>query len=181
MKDRQLDRLVGAIDEYSQRNPYYDQTFAETGDRIRAAGYLTKLDVSALVFWKRMRIGAWATDLLNLADDEIRERSAPTFAEHLDTEERLSTLDLLPGFPKRGGALASAVLSAWDPDRFPVMDRRAWSGMEALFPRESLRPRTFIRYLELVNTIRAELVGKSARGNVTARDIDKGLFILGGP
>lgn len=78
MDDQELvSRLLKAMDQYS---PYYDEVFWEVSARIREQGEAGKLELAALICWKRSAQGRWVSDLLELSDTEVRKRSRAAFA-----------------------------------------------------------------------------------------------------
>jgi hypothetical protein len=167
-------QLLDAIDKYS---PYYDEVFWEVHTRItkrRAAG---KLDLAALICWKRSGQGYWVADLMNLPDIEIRERSHKAFAHQLTDQQRLDALASLPGF-KSKSSIATAVLACIDPYEFGVLDWRALKGLERIErPIRRGRGET-LRYLECIRELRD--LTRSLRPRITARNIDQGLWHIGG-
>jgi hypothetical protein len=62
--------LVAAegMDQYS---PYYDEVFWEVSARIRQQGEAGKLELAALICWKRSAQERWVSDLLELPDTEV--------------------------------------------------------------------------------------------------------------
>ena len=83
----------------------------------------------------------------------------------------------LPGF-KMKYAMATAVLACNDPDEFGVLDWRALKGlMRIKRPVEAGRGET-LRYLDRLRELR-DLV-RGFRSSVTARNVDQGLWFIGG-
>jgi hypothetical protein len=167
--------LRQALDRYDGSG-FYDETFTEVSNRIRQAGCATKLDISALAFWKRLRANTqWAKLLLMVSDDVVKSATRAAFADGLSDSERLDTLAVLPGF-KSKGAVATTLLAAWDPHRYGVMDRRSlsWLHKESLLPKSASTP----AYLETLVHLRDELDDPARRWD--ARDVDKSLYELGG-
>jgi hypothetical protein len=143
-------RLLKAMDQYS---PYYDQVFWEVSARIREQGEAGKLELAALICWKRSAQGHWVSDLLELSDAAVRKRSRAAFAVQLTDQQRLDALAPLPGFMSKS-AIATAVLACHDPDEFGVLDWRALKGLK-LIGRPIARGRgETLRYLDRAGTSR---------------------------
>ncbi len=135
----------------------------------------SKSDIAILTFWKRSGQGAWTGRLLSLPDFEVREATRIAFSAETDSAA-LDALSSMPGF-RAQDAIATALLCAFDPARFAVMDWRARAALDRLgLGIGDGRGRT-LRYFERVRAMRDSL--DSARSGITSREIDKGLFVLG--
>jgi hypothetical protein len=166
-------RLLHAIDQYS---PHYDEVFWEVSARIREHGEASKLDLAALICWKRSGQGHWVFDLMDMPDAEVRKHTNAALAAELTDQQRLDALAPLPGF-KSKYAISTAVLACNDPDDFGVLDRRALEGLGRIErPVKRGRGET-LRYLERLRELRA--VAQGFRPGVTARNIDQGLWLIG--
>ena len=167
-------RLLNAMDQYS---PYYDEVFWEVSARIRTRDEAGKLDLAALICWKRSGQGSWVSDLMEWPDSKVRTCSRAALAPRLTDQQRLDALALLPGFNAKS-AMATAVLACHDQDEFGVLDRRALKGLENI-ERPIARGRgETLRYLNRLRELR-DLV-RGVRSTVTARNIDQGLWFIGG-
>jgi hypothetical protein len=170
-------RLLDAMAAYDDNDPYYDEVFDETSARIREAGEASKADIAVITFWKRSAQGSWIGDLLALPDVEVRQTTRTAFAAAGDAA-KLDELSTLPGF-RRKHAIPTALLCAHDPVDYSVMDRRALSALAGLGLGVGPQRGMTLRYLSRVRAVRERLAEQ--RHGVTAREVDKGLFILGGP
>lgn len=170
----------------SSTKPEYDEILREVSARIRATGSIGKLDIGALLFWKRLQANTpWVPKLMIMPDRDVRAVTEKAVAavndESLPVPGAASAgrraLAQLPGF-KSGDAMASAVLLAAAPERMAVYDERAQTALETLgFPLSAARGR-YGRYMELVEFLRATA---DAHGHTwSARDVDVALFWLGG-
>jgi hypothetical protein len=175
MDDQEVvQRLLEALDQYS---PYYDEVFWDVSARVCEQGEAGKLDLAALICWKRSAQGHWVSDLLELPDAEVRKRTHAALGAQLTDQQRLDALAPLPGF-KSKYAIASAVLACHDPDEFGVLDWRALTGLERIKrPIERGRGET-LRYFDRLRELR-DLV-RNVRPKATARNIDQGLWRIGG-
>lgn len=170
------DELLTAVDQYDRDDPYYDEVFDDTSRRIRERGEASKADIAVITFWKRSAQGAWTGKLLALPDERVREVTRGAFAAEGDAA-KLRGLASLPGF-KRQNAIPTALLCAYDPVEFAVMDRRAHNALGRWALGVGGHRGMTLRYLQRVRAIRERL--RPERKGITARDVDKGLFVLGG-
>lgn len=185
LSDDDWAQLARAHEEYrTQVSPAYDEVLNQVSERIAGAGSIGKLDIGALVFWKRLRANTpWANELGAMPDHDVRSVTAEAVKVANDdkiptshaAERARDALRELPGFGS-GPALASAVLTAAAPGRMAVYDRRAWNGLTKLgleLPRE----RRYGHYLERIEHLR---LCASERGvDWSARDVDVALYMLG--
>jgi hypothetical protein len=163
----------------------YDETLHEVVGRVATTGGLGKTDLGALLLWKRIRIGSWATELLSKADADVRTITAQAVAAARDQRltvpeaarrARRALIDL-PG-TGTGDALASAVILVGAPDRMAVYDYHAHLGLWRAGLRLDERPGLYFEYMKLIEQCRAELL-QHGHGTWTARQVDLALFTHG--
>lgn len=163
----------------------YDEPLHDVIAHVAAAGSLGKSDLGALLLWKRIRVGAWATELLRMADKDVRKITEKAVTASRDrtvpvvdaARSGRSALIELPG-ARTGDAFASAVLLAAEPERMAVYDYRAHLGLWRLGLRLDEQPGLYGRYMALIEQCRAEL-GEHGYGAWTAREVDLALFTYG--
>ena len=166
--------LFKAMDQYSS---YYDEVFLEVSAHIRVRGEVGKLDLAALISWKRSGQGAWVSDLMELPDSEVRRHSRASLRGRLTDQQRLDALAPLPGFNTKY-AMATVVLACYDQDEFGVIDWRTLEGLDHVGrPIERGRGET-LRYFHRIRELRD--LARKVRPSVSARNIDQGLWIIGG-
>jgi hypothetical protein len=79
--------LAAARQKYRTEVPEeYDETLHDVIGRVAAVGSLGKSDLGALLLWKRIRVGAWAKELLCMADADVREITREAVAAARDPE-----------------------------------------------------------------------------------------------
>ncbi|WP_200938333.1 hypothetical protein [Aeromicrobium sp. Root472D3] len=185
---QRVGELQAAVERYSEgASPFYDEVVQEISKRAAEQGNLGKADIGALVAWKRLNANTrWMSDLMRSSDATVRAATAEARKSALQEGSTLelaaararSALAPIPGFGV-GDALASAVIYALAPGRMAVYDRRAQAGLELLGLELTAKSGRYGRYMalvdQLVNEARVEGLGLSAR------EIDLGLFTLGGP
>lgn len=188
LDDQGLARLIKAREDVGQRvSAFYDEVLGEVADRIEATGSIGKVDIGALLFWKRLRANTpWAAKLHGMAEAKIREVTAAAVAAVRDdalevpvaAEQGRAALSGLPGLSS-GDALASALLTAAAPHRMAVYDRRAQSALGQLGIELSAAPGRYGRYMRVVEGLREQASALSNRA-WSPRDVDLSLYWLGG-
>ncbi|SFO00828.1 hypothetical protein SAMN05660359_00921 [Geodermatophilus obscurus] len=188
LDDDRVARLVKARQEVEQQvSGAYDEVLDEVVGRIRGSGSIGKLDIGALLFWKRLQANTpWAAQLHAMPEVQVRRITAVAVQavtdELLDTPEAArqgrSALSPLPGL-STGDALASALLLAAAPERMAVYDRRAQTALQRLGVELSPAPGRFGRYMDLVEQLRTQAAAVAGQP-WKARDVDLALYWLGG-
>lgn len=178
--------LAMALDEYRAKVcPTYDEVVNEVIERAAVNGDLGKADLGALLLWKRIRAGAWAKDLLCMAETKVREITREAVAaarkEGIPTPEAaanaraiLANLDGMKNMPP----FASAVIYAAAPTRMAVYDYRAHHGLWRVGLALEEGPGLYHRYMKFVEQCRAEQRQYRHEAWI-ARDIDLALFQYG--
>jgi len=177
--------LVAAKRAYDAAvSPAYDEVVTEVAARAVAEGSMGKLDLGALVAWKRLQANApWMTNLMATPDKEVRVHTALAVTAAREgtvvaaaAAAARSALSPLPGMG-RGDAFASAVCFAAAPHRLAVYDRRARRALLQLGLVLDNRPGRYGRYITLIEQCRDDLRGRDQ--DWSARDVDLALFQLG--
>lgn len=182
-----VERLLAANAECSPSvTEVYDEVLEQVVHRIRESGVVGKLDIGALVFWKRLNASTrWVRKLLDTPDDEVCQITRKVVAVANDRTLQVPVaaatarglLSPLPGF-SRGDAVASAVIHAAAPERMAVYDRRAQRGLECLGLTLTAGQGRYGRYMQHVENLRS-VVERTSGVSLTARDVDLALFWLG--
>ncbi|MCE0488135.1 hypothetical protein [Ornithinimicrobium sediminis] len=177
----QLRSARAAYDE--QASSHYDEVLLEVSARAETSGSLGKVDLGALVAWKRLQANTpWMAKLMGTPETEVRAITARARKAALDESVTLARAadaarDILGELPGcgHGHAVASAILTASAPRRMAVYDRRARAGLSVLFDGNIPRWYSYPAYMETVDHLRAQ-VGP----DWTNRDVDLALYKLGG-
>ena len=167
-------------------SPHYDDVLHEVSARATSSGSMSKADVGALLFWKRLRADtAWASRLHVMPDAEVRGHTGK--AMEAVNDESLSVSDAagagraalsrLPGFVT-GDALASAVLLAMAPIRMAVYDRRADAALRTLDVPLASSSGRYCRFMQIIDDL-LQAQPPTASPWI-ARDVDIALFQIGG-
>lgn len=178
LSDAHRQALVHALEVYdTPAGSVYDEILHEVHDRIARAGDAGKVDIAAITFWKRSGQGSkWISALLQRPESEVRAATRAAFAAD-DDGQALAALAVLPGF-KQKEAMSTALLCAYDPMNYPVMDRRALKALDAIDHGVGRHRGMTLRYFTTVRELRDALT--TERPGTTARDVDKALYVLGG-
>lgn len=138
----------------------------EVADRAASVGSLGKVEIGALVVWKRLRANTpWVMSLMGKPDAEVREITAAARTAALDPSlsvveaagQARNALKSLPGCRGGGNAVASAMLTALAPDRMAVYDRRAYSALSLLFDGNVPRSYSYADYMKTVDDLRQQV------------------------
>jgi len=138
---------------------------AEVVPRVRAAGYLTKLDVEAFRRWKwPPSRGRPSTD----SEEFIRATSGAALSTS-NERLRIEALTLLNGV---GWPVASVILHFVHDSRYPILDRRALAALGDPDP-------TYCFDLWWAYTLTCRDLAD--RHNLSMRPLDRALWQLAGP
>lgn len=141
----------------------------EIGDKLRTTKTLTKEDLVEIINWKfdcDGRVRANELRLVKDIDEQLLEEvSHKVFS--LDNNQDVERIRLLQGFKGIGIAVASVILTFFDPEYYGVFDFHVY---QELFGR---RPRyTIHEYAELLSRLRAE----ARKCGLSTRDVEKAYF-----
>jgi hypothetical protein len=186
--DQRIQLLLAAKSAYDAGvSAYYDEVLYEVVERVTSSGSVGKLDIGALVAWKRLRADTeWVTDLMRLPEATVRTHTARavdaardnTSEVHEAASAARSALAGLPGMGV-GDAVASTLCFVAAPQRMAVYDSRAHAALRLVELELDDRRGRYGRYMALVEQCRLEL---SESGHTwTARQVDLALFQLGDP
>lgn len=178
--------LADALASYERKSsPHYDQVFEQVSERAAADGELGKVDVGALVVWKRLNASTrWSAALMKTDDRQVRTLTHAMIAATRSADSPSNrargarhALLTLPGCTT-GDALASALICAADPYDMAVYDRRAHHALDTLGFPLSNKPGRYSRYIQIVTDLRAAAAEKGLTWS--ARQVDLALYTLAG-
>lgn len=144
----------------------------KVGDRLRVSKELTKSDLIEIIKWKFEGLEGRKKRILNLvADiDEQVLRRVSSLVFSLNTHQDIYRIRLLCIFNGIGGAIASTVLTFFDPENYGVFDIHVW---REIFREETKDPDYSPRnYVRLVSKLR-EI---AHRCGVEVRTAEKALY-----
>ncbi|MCC5036997.1 hypothetical protein DMH02_028450, partial [Streptomyces sp. WAC 00631] len=144
-----------------------------------------KMDISALIVWKRLSARTqWVTRLMSLPDSRVRVVTERAVASVRDltvprgeaARAGRSAISELPGF-RKGDAIASAILTSAAPTRMAVYDQHVQRAIDALGLTLTDDSGRYGRYLDLLETLLKNSGGRA--DGWTARDVDTALYWTG--
>jgi hypothetical protein len=153
-----------------KRSPADLQTENDVGSRLRDTRELSKADLMRMVSWKFEslpgRKGLVLSRVSSVGEQEISE----TFRRSLDAHcERTRIIELLR-LPGIGPAMASVILTFYDPKEYAVLDIHVWRELFGKEPQNLFQgPKCLLKFLQKVRVI-AEMHG------LDARTVEKALF-----
>jgi hypothetical protein len=185
--DERVELLLEAKRKYDAagNGSAYDEVVDEVAERVAGSGSIGKLDIGALVAWKRLRADtAWVKALMFLPEVAVRAQTSRAVNAAQDgtrtvpeaASDARSALTALPGMGV-GDAIASTLCFVAAPNRMAVYDGRAHHGLALAGLELDNRRGRYRRYMELIEQCRGELADR--KHSWTAREVDLALFQLG--
>jgi hypothetical protein len=169
-----LERLEETAKRFSYRRGDLPFPFF---DGFRARGYLSKEQLVWIVDWKtagRQRRNAE----LN-SDDLVRQATQGAFQKaQRNTSAAVEELSKLKGVAI---AVSSAVLTAWNPQGFGIIDRWAWDALRNITQDRDVigqksgtlfRAEQYARYIKVLRKLKKHT-------GMNCHDLDKALWVLG--
>jgi len=157
--------------KYDKDHPWWTQKEIELGDKFRKTKELTKNDLVQVVEWKFKDLKGRKDRVLEFIakNDErlVLRISSDVFSSTLEDDSyRLNSLQMLEGV---GPALASTILTFYDPKKYGVFDIHIW---REIFGKEPENLFTTENYLKLLTELRR--IANSH--NLDVRTVEKALF-----
>lgn len=157
--------------KYDVDHPWWKQKEKELGDKLRRSKELTKDDLVQVVEWKFKELQGRKKRILGLIakndDTEIRRISSHIFGlGSKDDSYKANSLCMLHGV---GPAVASTILTFYNPKEYGVFDIHIW---RELFGKEPKNLFTTENYLKLL----AELRRIANKYDVDVRIVEKAFF-----
>lgn len=146
------------------------QTENDVGSRLRETRELSKTDLLRMVGWKfgslPGRKGLILSRVGSVGEQEISE----SFRRALDADREKTRISELLKLPGIGPAMASVILTFYDPKKYAVLDIHVWRELFGKEPQSLFQgPKCLLRFLRKVRVI-AEMHG------LDARTVEKALF-----
>lgn len=155
--------------KYDEDYPWWNQIEKDLGEKIRKNKELAKNDLLQMVEWKFKTFEGRMKKVKKLveknSEDEIKRRSREVFQSASDSF-KVDNLTRLFGV---GPALASTILTFYDPEQYGVFDIHVW---REIFGKEPSNLFTTKNYLKLLEELRK----LSDRHNLQVRIVEKALF-----
>ncbi len=156
--------------KYDVDHPWWTQREKELGDKFRRTRELTKDDLVQVVEWKFKDLKGRKDRILGFIvkndDMRIRRISRDVFNSTLDDSYKIDSLQTLHGV---GPALASTILTFYNPKEYGVFDIHVWREM---FGKEPKNLFTTENYLKLLTELRRI----ASNHGLDARIVEKAYF-----
>jgi hypothetical protein len=157
--------------KYDEDHPWWTQKEKELGDKFRSRKELTKDDLIQVVEWKFKDLKGRKDRVLRFIakndDSLVRRISSDVFSTTLEGDSyRIDCLQILDGV---GPALASTIMTFYDPKKYAVFDIHIWREMYGKEPENLF---TTGNYLKLLSDLRR----MADDYNLDTRIVEKALF-----
>ena len=179
-----VEKLLAAYNSYPNHadGSPYDEALLDVQAVVEGSGSIGKVEIGALMLWKRLNLNSrWTRELNNMTDREIREITQRAIQLARDPlvhipEGARQARHALVGLPgcRHGHAVASTILTAGAPRRMAVYDVRAVGALKDL--RCPDPEGSYGKYMETVVALMGEINQTGA--NWCPRDVDKALYML---
>ena len=161
--------IIRLRDEHDKENEGEISQEKEIGNRLRTTKILTKDDLLAMIRWKfdcDGRIRANELRHANNVDEKLLEKVSNRVF-NLDVNQDVERIELLRGFKGIGVAVASVVLTFFDPKNYCVFDFHVYQELFGMRPKY-----TTYEYVRLLSKLREE----AGICNLSTRDVEKAYF-----
>ncbi|MCJ7634670.1 hypothetical protein MUP77_20055 [Candidatus Bathyarchaeota archaeon] len=159
------------VEKHDKKNFLWTQQEKEIGDRLRATKKLSKDDLKKIIEWKFESNALVKTVQLNrmkkIGEQHLEKISNEVFNLHVNQD--LKRIMLLCGFNGIGPAVASVILTFYDPQNYCVVDFHVYQEVFGFRPKY-LTPELYIR---LLGKFREE----ARKHGLNVRDIEKAYFM----
>lgn len=162
--------------KYDEQYPWWIQKEKELGDKLRRSKELTKDDLVQATKWKfkitPLILPRRLRDVAKNRDSEIRRISRQVFSSSsMDDSCKINSLRRLHGVGLHGvgPAMASTILTFYNPKQYGVFDKHVW---RELFGREP----KYLYTTENVLKVLSELRRIADKYNLDVRTVEKAFF-----
>jgi len=156
---------------YDEKQPALDLRMeSEVGSRLRNTRRLSKRDLAKMVSWKFGSLPGRRSLVMSRVESIGEREIQEAFRQALDSSSeriRISELLRLPGI---GPAMASVILTFYDPKEYAVLDIHVWRELFGKEPQGLFQgPKHLLRFLQTVRLI-------ARKHDLDARTVEKALF-----
>ena len=157
--------------KYDVDHPWWTQKEKELGDKLRSSKELTKDDLVQVVEWKFKTVLGRKTRVLRLIaknnDTDVRRISSELFRFDSKIDSyNLNSLCVLSGV---GPAVASTILTFYNPKDYGVFDIHIWRELFGEEPRNLFKTGNYLRLLTKLRQI-------ACKYDLAVRTVEKALF-----
>ena len=165
------EEILEWANKHDKKNFWWLQQEKEIGDRLRETKILSKEDLIKIMEWKFESDHRRKTVQVNYAkvvnEQHLNKISNEVF--NLDTNQDMKRINLLCLFKGIGPAVASVILTFYDPENYCVVDFHVYQELFGFRPK-FLTPEKYIRLL-------GKLREEAKKYNLRTRDVEKAYFM----
>jgi len=165
------EEILEWVDKHDRKNFWWIQQEREIGDRLRETKKLSKDDLNKIIEWKFESNPLVKTVQLNrmkkVNEQHLEKVSNEVF--NLDVNQDMKRITLLCGFNGIGPAVASVILTFYDPENYCVVDFHVYQEVFGFRPKY-LTPEKYIRLL-------GKLGEEARKYSLNVRDMEKAYFM----
>jgi hypothetical protein len=159
------------VDKHDRKNSWWIKQEREVGDRLRKTKKLSKDDLKRIIEWKFESNALVKTIELNrikkINKQHLEKVSNEVFI--LNVGQDMKRITLLCGFSGIGPAVASVILTFYDPENYCVVDFHVYQEVFGFRPKY-LNPE---KYIKLLGRLRKE----ARKLGLNVRDVEKAYFM----
>jgi hypothetical protein len=163
--------ILGWVEKHDKKNFWWIEQERRIGDKLRENKKLSKDDLNKIIEWKFESNALVKTVQLDrikkMNEQHLEKVSNEVF--NLDVNQDLKRIWLLCGFNGIGPAVASVILTFYDPENYCVLDFHVYQELFGFRPK-LLTPEKYIR---LLGRLREE----ARKYNLRTRDVEKAYFM----
>ena len=157
--------------KYDKDHPWWTQKEKELGDKLRRSKVLTKDDLIKIVEWKFQTLPGRKKRVLGLVakndDAEVRRVSSEFF--RFDSKIASYNVERLVRIGGVGPAVASTILSFYNPKEYGIFDIHVWRELFGKEPKNLFTTKNYLRLLTKLRQI-------ACKYDLAVRTVEKALF-----
>jgi endonuclease III len=164
------EEILKWVKEHDRKNIWWIEQEKEIGDRLRETKKLSKDDLKKIIEWKFESDGRIKSRELKLVSgiNETFLEKVSNEVFNLDINQNMRRVMLLCNFNGIGPAVASVILTFFDPQNYCVVDFHVYQEVFGIRPKDI----PVEKYLRLLRKLREE----ANRLNLSVREIEKAYF-----
>lgn len=163
--------ILDWAEKYDREYSWWVEKERELGNRLRATKELSKTDLMEVIEWKFVSLKGRRTRGIKYAEmtDDLVLRKVSNLVLDLNKKHDEYKLKLLGVFGGIGIAVASVILTFYDPKNYGVFDIHVWRELFGKEPKYLFTTKNCLRLFSKLRTV-------SEEHDIPARTIEKALF-----
>jgi hypothetical protein len=155
--------------------------FQQIGKGIRSRGFLTAVDLFCVICWKQWSYSKaldMAFESVTRDSEEKTRRCTKEAIELADKDAVAKAIEMLTQYSNKlygvGVRTGSAILTFYDPEKYPVVDIHSWKALYGKqLEEDGPTPEEYAKYAQDVESIAKKCM-------MTAHEVDAALWVIGG-